>query len=178
MRYLSPSRYLYSKLSAYPAEASAQTDARIKKRLEELSYLERISAPIRRGKRFFFSRQHADKEKVVWYWRQGPRGEPRILIDPNTLSKDGSVALRGVSISWDGRRMAYKLSQNAADDATLYVMEVGSGEVSKTIYMQEGRVVFVIEEVEHVVGGEADRPLGPGERSPSPGPRGIGEGRG
>jgi prolyl oligopeptidase len=103
----------------------------LEQRLTELSYIDSISAPVRRGRRFFFSRQHADKEKVVWYWRQGQRGKPRVLIDPNTLSEDGSVSLRGLSISWDGLKVAYKLSQHAADEATMYVMDVGSGDLSK-----------------------------------------------
>jgi len=103
----------------------------LKQRLKELSYIDWISAPIRRGDRYFFSRQHADREKVVWYWRQGARGKPRVLIDPNTLSKDGSISLRGLSIGWDGRKVAYKLSQNAADDATLYVMDIASGKISE-----------------------------------------------
>jgi prolyl oligopeptidase len=103
---------------------------KLRARLAELSYVESVSAPFRRGKRYFFSRRHKDKEKVVWYWRQGKAGKPKVLVDPNTLSKDGSVSLRGLSISWDGRKLAYKLSENAADEATLYVMDIGSGKVS------------------------------------------------
>jgi prolyl oligopeptidase len=117
---------------AHARRALAQLPGRsmLRERLKELSYIEWISAPVRRGKRFFFTRQHADREKAVWYWRQGERGKPRVLIDPNKLSEDGSIALSGVSISWDGLRVAYKLSENAADDATLYVMEVATGKVS------------------------------------------------
>ncbi len=100
-------------------------------RIRELSYLEWVSAPIRRGARYFFARQHADREKVVHYWREGETGEPRVLIDPNTLSKDGSVSLRGVRVSWDGKWAAYKLSQNNSDAATLYLMDVATGKTSK-----------------------------------------------
>ncbi|PIE19806.1 MAG: peptidase S9 [Proteobacteria bacterium] len=103
---------------------------KLRARLAELSYVESVSAPFRRGKRTFFSRRHKDKEKAVWYWRQGKQGKPKVLIDPNTLSKDGSVSLRGLSISWDGRKLAYKLSENAADEATLYVMDIGTGKTS------------------------------------------------
>jgi prolyl oligopeptidase len=103
----------------------------LERRLTELSYVEAISSPRRRGERYFFSRRHKDKEKVVWYWRQGKRGEPRVLIDPNTLSSDGSVALKGVWPSYDGKRVAYKLSENNADEATMYVMDVASGKKSE-----------------------------------------------
>jgi prolyl oligopeptidase len=100
-------------------------------RIRELSYLDWVSPPIRRGTRYFFTRQHADREKAVYYWREGPDGSPQVLLDPNGLSKDGSVAVRGLRVSWDGRWAAYKLSRNASDAATLHVMEVSTGKVSK-----------------------------------------------
>ena len=55
------------------------------------------------------------EKKVVYYWRQGKQGEPRVLIDPNTLSADGSVSVKGLSVSWTGEKAAYKLSRNNAD---------------------------------------------------------------
>jgi prolyl oligopeptidase len=108
-------------------------------RLRALSYIDMVNPPIHRGTRYFYSRQHAHKEKVVWYWREGEDGKPRVLIDPNTLSDDGSISLRGLSISWDGRSVAYKLSQNAADQATLYVMEVATGKTSKVDVIKGAR---------------------------------------
>jgi prolyl oligopeptidase len=99
-------------------------------RLKALSYLDWVSSPTRKGKRFFFTRQHADKEKAIYYWREGERGAPKVLLDPNTLSKDGSVAVRGVWTSYDGKWAAYKLSENASDASTLHVMEVETGKIS------------------------------------------------
>ena len=99
-------------------------------RFTELSYIESVSAPNRRGERYFFSRRHKDKEKTVWYWRQGKKGEPTVLLDPNTMSDDGSVSLKGVWPSYDGKWVAYKLSANNADEATMYVMDVKSRNVS------------------------------------------------
>jgi prolyl oligopeptidase len=99
-------------------------------RLTELSYVEWVSAPRRHGKRYFWSQQHRDKEKAVWYWREGRDGERKVLLDPNTWSADGSVALLGVFPSLDGRTVAYKVSANNKDEATLQVMDVASGTVS------------------------------------------------
>ena len=104
--------------------------AALQKRLAELSYVEAISAPRRHGRRYFFWRRHKNKEKAIWYWRQGKRGKAHVLLDPNTFSKDGSVALRGVSVSRTGKHVAYKKSENAADAATLYVREVKTGKDS------------------------------------------------
>jgi len=100
------------------------------KRLAGLNYREGGSPPVRKGKRYFFARRHLDREKVVYYWQEGPTGAPRTLLDPNTMSKDGSVAIKGIFPTHDGKTVAYLKSANNADHATLYVMDVASGKVS------------------------------------------------
>ncbi len=102
------------------------------KRVAAFSYLDTMTAPIRRGKRFFYFRRHHDKEKAVAYWREGEKGAEQVLIDPNTLSKDGSISLKGVFPNFQGTKVAYNLSKNNADQATLYVMDVTTGRISKT----------------------------------------------
>ncbi|ACY12770.1 prolyl oligopeptidase family serine peptidase [Haliangium ochraceum] len=98
-------------------------------RLRELNYYDAISVPAKRGERYFFTRRHADKEKSILYWRQG-QGQEQVLIDPNTLSDDGSTSLGGWFPNRDGTKLAYKLNPNNADAATMYVMDVASGETS------------------------------------------------
>lgn len=97
------------------------------KRLAELSYIDSISAPYRRGERFFYSRSHRDKEKGVYYVRKGEKGAEEVLIDPNTLSDDGSISLHGIMPSKSGRYLAYKLSRNNADASTMYVRDLDTG---------------------------------------------------
>ena len=111
-------------LDALPGRRSLQ------RRLAQLSYVDWTSAPLRRGERYFFSRRHAKKEKAVYYWRKGEQGQDHVLLDPNTLSKDGSVSVHGVHVAYDGKKVAYKLSRNNADKATLHVMNVATGKVS------------------------------------------------
>ncbi len=101
------------------------------KRFAELYYIDSVSAPTRRGDRFFWSTRHADKEKRVFYWREGKDGVEKILIDPNTLSDDGTTSVGLVRPSWDGSKVAYTLKANNADEATLHVMDVASGVTSK-----------------------------------------------
>jgi prolyl oligopeptidase len=129
-------RYTRSVLDGLPGRAA------LAKRLTELAYLEWVSPPRRRGTRYFFSRRHKDKEKVVWYWREGKSGDAKVLLDPNTMSSDGSVALRGVSPSYDGKWVAYKLSKNAADHATMYLMDVASGKVSEVDTIDGARYAY------------------------------------
>lgn len=99
-------------------------------RLEELSYFDYKSAPKRKGERYFFVQRHKNKEKKVYYWRRGENGPAKILLDPNTMSKDGSLAVIDVFPDHQGKNVAYKLSKNNADEATLFVMNVATGEVS------------------------------------------------
>jgi prolyl oligopeptidase len=103
----------------------------IEARLRQLYYVESVSAPIHRGHRYFYARTHVDKEKAIYYWREGEHGAEKVLLDPNTMSADGSTSLGLVRPSWDGKRVAYTLKRNNSDESTLYVMDVQSGKVSE-----------------------------------------------
>jgi prolyl oligopeptidase len=108
-------------LAAIPARPG------LAKRLSELFYHDAVFAPYHRGNRYFYSRRHATKEKAVVYWKEGESGDERVLFDPNTMSEDGSVSLVGWYPSRDGTRVAYKLSRNNADEATMYLRDVAAG---------------------------------------------------
>ncbi len=99
-------------------------------RLKELLYVDSLTAPIHRGTRYFFSRRHANKEKIVVYWKEGMDGAEKVLFDPNEWSSDGSASLGLWVPSWDGTRVAYAKKVNNSDEATLYVMDVATGAVS------------------------------------------------
>jgi prolyl oligopeptidase len=101
--------------------------AGLAKRFTELTYIDTVSPPYRRGDRFFYGRSHADKEKGISYYRVGVDGEEKVLLDPNTMSDDGSISVQGVSPSPDGRLVAYKVSRNNADESTMFVRDVDTG---------------------------------------------------
>ncbi|MDC0714482.1 prolyl oligopeptidase family serine peptidase [Stigmatella sp. ncwal1] len=101
------------------------------RRFRELFYTESISAPVRRGNRYFYSRTHKDREKAIVYWREGPEGPEKVLLDPNGWSQDGTVSVGSWVPSWDGRKLAFTQKPNAADEAVLHVMEVDSGQWSQ-----------------------------------------------
>ena len=116
--------------------------AALSERLREIFYVNRTGLPRRAGERIFYMRTHADREKAVLYWRAGEDGDERVLLDPNTLSEDGSLTLRGWYPSPDGARMAYSLSQNNADEATLHVMDVESGAESAIDRIPRARYAY------------------------------------
>jgi prolyl oligopeptidase len=100
-------------------------------RLKELLYVESAKAPRHRGNRWLFARRDAGKEKFTVYFREGKKGQDQVLLDPNTWSKDGSVALGVWAPSWDGRRVAYGVNSNNSDESTLYVMDIATRKKSE-----------------------------------------------
>ncbi|MEM7160389.1 MAG: prolyl oligopeptidase family serine peptidase [Myxococcota bacterium] len=109
----------------------------LESRLIELTYIDAVSPPYHRGDKFFYSRSHADKEKSIHYFKVGKDGEEQVFIDPNTLSEDGSISVSGRSPSPNGRYVAYKLNENNADAATMYVRDLDTGKDS-TVDVIEG----------------------------------------
>ncbi len=98
-------------------------------RLREVFYFDAVGAPRHRKGRFFFSRKHKDKEKDIVYWKQGDAGAEQVLLDPNTWSADGSTGLHGWSVSWDGKYVAYNISEHNADETVMKVAEVATGKI-------------------------------------------------
>jgi prolyl oligopeptidase len=101
--------------------------AAIKDRLMALTDYERYSAPSKGGDRYFYSHNTGLQNQAVLFWQEGLAGEPHILIDPNTLSKDGTVALNGMGITDDGKLMAYATSDAGSDWVTWHVKDVSTG---------------------------------------------------
>jgi prolyl oligopeptidase len=99
----------------------------IRKRLTELWNYERYSAPFKAGGRYFFSKNDGLQNQAVLYTQDTLTAEPRVLLDPNTLSKDGTIALSGLSVSDDGRYLAYGLAGAGSDWQTWRVLDVASG---------------------------------------------------
>ena len=108
-------------------------------RLRELSYIDAIDTPLKRGKRYFYKRRRADQEKGALYCREGMKGAERLLLDPNVWSSEGNWSLNQWVPSWDGEKIAYTVSRNFADDATLYVLDVTTGKRSGVDVIQGAR---------------------------------------
>ncbi len=111
--------------SAYLA-AIPERDA-IRRRLTQLWNYERYGVPTRHGGRYFFARNDGLQNQNVLYVLDTLGGEPKVVLDPNTLSQDGTVALSGMSVSEDGKLVAYGLSSGGSDWQEWKVREVDSG---------------------------------------------------
>jgi prolyl oligopeptidase len=100
---------------------------KIKARITELWNYEKLSPPSLHGGKYFFSKNDGLQNQSVLYVQDALDGDPRLLLDPNTLSKDGTVALAGTAISDDGKLMAYGLAAAGSDWQTWHVLDVTTG---------------------------------------------------
>jgi prolyl oligopeptidase len=88
----------------------------------------RVTDPLRRGDRYFFSYNTGLQAQAALFVQKGSVGTPRVLIDPNTFSADGTVALTAVEPSHDGSLIAYALSRGGSDRQEIRVRDVRTGE--------------------------------------------------
>ncbi len=98
--------------------------AAIRARLMQLWNYERFGAPTQVGNRYVFSRNGGLDNQSVLYIADAPAGPARVLLDPNALSEDGTVALVGVSFSDDGSLMAYATAASGSDWMTWHVRDI------------------------------------------------------
>ncbi len=96
-------------------------------RLMDLTNFERYTPPERKGSRYFYAHNTGLQNQNVVFWQEGLKGEPKVLLDPNTMSKDGTVALSGLSITEDGRLAAYSIADAGSDWVKWHVREVATG---------------------------------------------------
>jgi prolyl oligopeptidase len=108
-------------LEAIPAREA------IKKRLTELWNHERYDIPVQRGGRYFYMRNDGLQNQSVLYVAESLGAPPRVLLDPNELSKDATIALGEIVPSPDGKLLAYSLSDGGTDWRTWHIRDVASG---------------------------------------------------
>jgi prolyl oligopeptidase len=101
----------------------------IQQRLTELWNYEKYSAPFKAGSRYFYFKNDGLQNQNVLFWQEALDAPAKVLIDPNTWSKDGTVALSGLSVSDDGKLLAYGKSEAGSDWSKWYVLDVASGKV-------------------------------------------------
>jgi prolyl oligopeptidase len=99
----------------------------LQQRLTELWNYERYGIPFKRGDRYFFYKNDGLQNQSVLYTLPTLEAEPTVLLDPNTLSADGTVALSAVAISENGAYLAYGLSASGSDWVEWQVRDIASG---------------------------------------------------
>jgi prolyl oligopeptidase len=96
-------------------------------RLMKLWNYERYGVPEKQGGRYFYQHNTGLQNQSVLYVAESLTAEPHILLDPNTLSSDGTVALTGHQVSEDGKLLAYGTSASGSDWMEWRVRDVETG---------------------------------------------------
>ncbi|WP_421657065.1 prolyl oligopeptidase family serine peptidase [Leptothermofonsia sp. ETS-13] len=100
---------------------------RIRERLTKLWNFEKYGTPFKEGKNYFYFKNDGLQNQSVLYTLKALDAPPRVLLDPNTFSEDGTVALSGLAVSNDGKLLAYGLSASGSDWQEWKVREVETG---------------------------------------------------
>jgi prolyl oligopeptidase len=100
----------------------------IRARLEELWRTERITPPRIHAGRYFF--EYSDSEAALGRLMvaEGLAGEWQVLVDPNSLTEDGTTLLARWSVSPDGELVAWAATEHGSDWNSWRIRSVGTGE--------------------------------------------------
>jgi len=114
---------------AYTRSTLAKLPGRdhIHQRLADLLSIGYMSAATPRGGRYFYTKREGEKNQPILYMREGLKGAPKAIVDPNELSATGIVALDWWYPSRDGRLLAYGVSQSGSEISTLHVLDTDTG---------------------------------------------------
>ena len=98
----------------------------IRRRLIKLWDYEKYSTFFKEGRRYYFFKNDGLQNQYVLWVQESLDAEPGILLDPNTWSKDGTVALGSYAFSEDGRYMAYAVNKSGSDWQTWKVLDIAA----------------------------------------------------
>jgi prolyl oligopeptidase len=113
--------YTRSIVDALPGRAALEA------RLRPLMEVGSVTAPAVRGTRYFFSKRQGSENQPVIYWRDGYKGQDRVLIDPAKLDPTGLTTVTWTSPSADGKLIAYGTYRSGDENTTLHVLDVDTG---------------------------------------------------
>jgi len=99
----------------------------IKARLTKLWNYERYGVPSKKGGQYFYSRNDGLQNQAVLYTAKTLSETPRVLLDPNTLATDGTVALAGTAVSPNGKFLAYSTAASGSDWNEIKVRDIATG---------------------------------------------------
>lgn len=95
---------------------------KLKERLTKLWDYEKLGAPFTEGDHIYFFKNDGLQNQSVLYRKKGEDAEPKVFLDPNKFSEDGTTSLGGLSFSEDGKKLAYAISEGGSDWRKVIVM--------------------------------------------------------
>jgi prolyl oligopeptidase len=101
----------------------------IQRRLTQLLEIGSVTPPEIAGKYYFYTKRESTQNQPILYVREGLAGADRVLVDPNQLAADGTVALDWFHPSDNGRYVAYGTSAGGSEMSTLHIIETKTGTI-------------------------------------------------
>jgi prolyl oligopeptidase len=101
-----------------------ETKEKLRQNITKLIDHPRYDSPFRQGDKYFYFHNTGLQAQSVLYMQDNLDAEPEVLLDPNTLSDDGTVALNTFSVSEDAKYLAYGLSSSGSDWVTIKLMKI------------------------------------------------------
>ncbi len=102
---------------------------KIRKRLEQIWNYEKYGTPFKEGGKYYFFKNDGLQNQSVLYVQDTPDSEPKMVLDPNTFSPDGTTSLGELDFSKDGRYLAYSLSKGGSDWRTIFVKDLQTNQL-------------------------------------------------
>ena len=101
----------------------------LKEKLTALSNYEKMGTPWKEDGKYYYFKNNGLQNQSVLYECDSLNAEPRVLLDPNKLSEDGTVSLGSLAFSKDRKYLAYVISRSGSDWNEIYVMNAETGEM-------------------------------------------------
>ena len=102
---------------------------KINSRLTELWDYPKYGAPFKEAGKYFFFKNNGLQNQSVLYTTADLAAAPSVLLDPNTLSEDGTAALSGIEISNDGKYLIYQVAKSGSDWNDVFVKNIETGDL-------------------------------------------------
>lgn len=99
---------------------------KLRNRITELLNFPKYGAPFKVGEYYIFAKNDGLQNQSVYYIQKGLDGKEEVFLDPNSLSKDGTVSVTLAGYSKDKKYIAYTLNRAGSDWEEIYVMEVAT----------------------------------------------------
>ncbi|KAK1388533.1 Prolyl endopeptidase [Heracleum sosnowskyi] len=101
-----------------------ETREKLQNKLTEFYDYPKYEAPFREGDKYFYFHNTGLQPQKVLYMQDSLDAQPEVLLDPNELSEDGTVALSTCAVSKDAKYLAYALSSSGSDWVTIKIMGI------------------------------------------------------
>ncbi len=101
----------------------------LKKRLTDLMNYPKYGSPFKKDGKYYFFKNDGLQNQSVFYQQADLKSEPVMILDPNTLSTDGTVALTSLAFSKESKYLGYAIARSGSDWNEIFVLDMQTGKL-------------------------------------------------